>query len=62
METMNRQQTGKLVEIHCAGTYYDKKSGGYIPCNKFLGMVELGAGYQLKCPRCGTINEREKNL
>lgn len=60
METMNHQQDRMLVEIRCYGTYYDKKAGGYIPCNKFLGMVESGAGYQIKCPRCGTINEKEK--
>lgn len=50
-----------LVEIRCTGMYYDKKTNGYLPCRKLLGKVQENADYQIKCPRCDTMNEKEKN-
>lgn len=49
-----------LVEVRCTGQYWDAKAKEYCQCNKLLAKLPPGTPYQIKCHRCGKVNEKEK--
>lgn len=53
-------QTDNLIEIRCTGEYWDAKAKEYSQCNKLLAKLPPGTVYQIKCQRCGKVNEKEK--
>lgn len=48
-----------LVEIRCNNTIYNAYGTPYI-CNRLLAKLPKDSEYQIKCPKCGHINEKEK--
>lgn len=43
-----KNETETLVEVRCWN------------CGRLLGKIPVGTPYQFKCPKCKTMNEKEK--